>query len=119
VSEAFAVRESRFPRYLASYSFPPNRTEATAVATKAKKPIKVVRLDDVSVSVFANEREIDGERVTFYNLAMSKSYQKGSETRRTQSFGSGDVAKLIFCLKEAGDFVDSMKSPNPETLPED
>jgi hypothetical protein len=50
---------------------------------------------------------------------MSKSYQKGSETRRTQSFGSGDVAKLIFCLKEAGDFVDSLKYPEPKPLPED
>ena len=81
--------------------------------------VKVFRLDDVSVSVFANEREIDGERVTFYNVAMSKTYKKGSETRRTQSFGSGDIAKLIFCLKEAGDFVDSVKSPKSETPRED
>ena len=80
---------------------------------KANKPLKVFRLEDVFVSVFANERTIDGERVTFYNVAMPKTYKKGTETRRTQSFGSNDIAKLIQLLNEAGDFVDSVKSRKP------
>ena len=95
---------------LAFYPFPHFCMEATTVATKANKPLKVFRLENVSVSVFANVREIDGERVTFYNVSMSKAYKKGNETRRTQSFGSNDVAKLLELLKEAGEFVDSVKS---------
>ena len=41
---------------------------------------------------------------------MSKAYKKGNETRRTQSFGSTDIAKLLELLKEAGEFIDSVKS---------
>ena len=93
--------------------------DATTVARKANKPLKVFRLEDVSVSVFANERTIDGERVNFHNVAMAKTYKKDNETRRTQSFGSGDIAKLLFCLKQAGDFIDSMKYPPAEPLAED
>jgi hypothetical protein len=93
--------------------------EATATATKANKPLKVFRLEDVSVSVFANAREIDGKRVTFYNVTMSKTYKKGGETRRTQSFGSNDIAKLNQLLKEAGEFVDSVKNPKAEIPPKD
>ena len=101
---------------LAFYPFPHFCMEASAVATKANKPLKVFRLEDVSVSVFANERTIDGDRVTFYNVSMSKTYKKGNETRRTQSFGSNDIAKLIQLLKESGDFVDSVKTPKLEPV---
>lgn len=112
-------REAGLCRALAFYPFPHFCMEATTVATKANKPLKVFRLEDVAVSVFANVRAIDGERVTFYNVAMSKTYKKGGETRRTQSFGSNDIAKLIQLLKEAGEFVDSVKNRRAEILPKD
>jgi hypothetical protein len=92
--------------------------EAAAVATKAKKPLKVFRLEDVSVSVFANERTIDGRSVTFYNVSMSKTYKKGDETRRTQTFGSNDIGKLQYVLKQADEFVQNTDGPRPARVEE-
>lgn len=112
------VRLPRFQRRLTFYPFPPNAMEAAAVATKAKKPLKVFRLEDVSVSVFANERTIDGRSVTFYNVSMSKTYKKGDETRRTQTFGSNDIGKLQYVLKQADEFVQNTDGPRPARVEE-
>ena len=88
--------------------------EATTVATKANKPLKVFRLEDVSVSVFANDREIKGEKVTFYNVTASKSYRKGDELLRTQSFGSDDINKLCYLLSRADDHIRNLRFSQSE-----
>jgi hypothetical protein len=87
--------------------------EATAVATKANKPLRVFRLEDVSVSVFANERKVDGKPVTFYNVMTSKSYRRGDELRRTQSFGSDDLNKLCYLLSQADDYIRTYRYMQP------
>ncbi len=95
--------ESRF------YLFPPIAMDATTEATKAKQPLRVFRLEDISVSVFANDRAIKGEQVTFYNLTTTKSYKKGDETLRTQTFGSDDINKLCYLLKQADEYIQTFR----------
>jgi len=107
------LRESRFPQSLAFYPFPPICTEATTVATKANKPLRVLRLEDVSVSVFANERMVDGKPVNFYNVTTSKSYRRGDELRRTQSFASDDLNKLCYLLNQADDYIRTLRFMQP------
>ena len=89
--------------------------ENTTEATKANKPVRVFRLEDVSVSVFANDREIKGETVTFYNLTMIKLYKKGDETLRTQTFGSDDIHKLCYVLNKADDYIRNLRFSDSES----
>ena len=91
------------------YQFLPTAMEATTEVTKTKKPLRVFRLEDVSVSVFANDRQINGEQVTFYNLSIVKSYKKGDETLRTQTFGSDDINKLCYLLKQADEYIQTFR----------
>ncbi len=97
------------------YLFPPIAMDATTEATKAKQPLKVFRLEDISVSVFANDRQVKGEQVTFYNLTTTKSYKKGDETLRTQTFGSDDINKLCFLLCRADDFIQTLRNSSAES----
>lgn len=83
--------------------------EATSKATTATKPLKVFRLENVSASVFANDREVKGEPVTFYNVTVTKLYKKDGKTLRTQSFGSEDIGKLSYVLSQARAFIEAQK----------
>ena len=50
-----------------------------------------------------------GKPVTFYNLAADKSYRQGYEMRRTQTFASADIGKLMYLLNRADDFITNLK----------
>jgi hypothetical protein len=97
------------------YLFPPIVMDATTEATKAKQPLKVFRHEDVSLSVFANDRQVKGKQVTFYNFTTSKSYKKGDEMLRTQTFGSDDINRLCYLLKEAEEYIQTFRNSLSES----
>jgi hypothetical protein len=105
-SKKWKLRDQRPLDVLAEfYLFPPFAMEATQPATTANKPLKVFRLGDLSASVFANDREIKGKTVTFYNVTLSKLYKKGDEFLRTTSFGEDDLNPLCYLINNAETFI--------------
>ena len=92
--------------------------EAPAATKAATKPIKTFSLDGVSASVFANAREAKGTTRTFYGVSVSRTYTKDGEYKRTYSFAPGDLAKLLFVVKQAGDFIDTLP-PTQQSSTED
>ena len=79
--------------------------ESKTIAKNGNKPLKAFRLEDVSLGVFANDRDIKGENVTFYNVSISKTYMKDGKLQRTQTFASSDIGKLRYLLEQAEEFV--------------
>ena len=88
--------------------------DANAAAAK-KLPIKVIRVEDVSVSIFAHERETaDGTRVR-YSCSFQRSYKDSAGGwKRTQWFGQGDLGKVVSCAQQASEYITSLASPGAE-----
>jgi hypothetical protein len=84
-----------------------SRKEAASTADAAKKkPEKVLRIDDVSVSIFANEREVSGEQRVFHSCNFQRSYRDAAGTwKRTQWFDSDDLAKVAKLAMQADEFT--------------
>ena len=68
--------------------------------------MKVIRMDDVSVSIFARTRQVKGDSVTFYSASFSRSYEGADGKRQyTKSFDEGDLGKVMALAKEAGEYI--------------
>lgn len=87
----------------------PSVTEDQAAAEEAaNKPVKVFRIEDVSVSIFARERSVKGQLVTFYSTSFSRSYKNASgKWSYTKHFDVQDLPKLIVLANQANDFVEN------------
>lgn len=85
-------------------------TADPAAANAASGPLKVFRMDDVSASIFARERVVRGEPVTFHSVSFSRSYKDArGQWQYTKNFDSQDMGKVMLVAKQAGDFIDTRK----------
>jgi len=85
----------------------PEANAATAApATNGAKALKVFRIDDVSASVFARDREIRGESRTFYSVTFSRSYKDSTgQWRYTKWFDLEDLGRVVTVAQQASDYV--------------
>ncbi len=79
------------------------------VATKAAEPVgpvKIFRIDEVSVSLFARTRNVQGEPVTFYSATFSRSYKDADGQRKySHSFDPDDLGKIVSLAQQVHEFV--------------
>jgi hypothetical protein len=96
------------------------RNEATApqdvtaeAASPAKKlPIKTIRVDDVSCSIFAHERERNGARTVNYSCGFSRSYKdRDGAWRHSTWFGIDELGALVSCAQQAHEYITSLTAP--------
>lgn len=105
--------------------FPPIRMETKSVqqevagtpddSSKAvdvsKQPIKVLRIEEVSASIFERIKEIQGKPVAFHNVSFSRSYRDEKNNRQyTKSFSTDDLGKLVNLAVQASEFIDTRKA---------
>lgn len=77
------------------------------------KAMKVFRIDDVSASVFARERQFRDETRTFYSVTFSRSYKDSSgQWKYTKWFDLEDLGKVVTVAQQASDYVHGL--PNAE-----
>ena len=82
------------------------QVQETAATEAAKKPAKVIRIDDVSASIFAREVTARGETKTFYSVSFSRSYKDSSGTwRYAKSFDLEDLGKIVSLCQQAETFI--------------
>lgn len=93
----------------------PAASQDAKPAAAKKLPIKVLRVEDVSVSIFAHERDTgDGSRVR-YSCSFQRSYKDSAgEWKRTQWFGRDDLGKLVSCAQQASEYLHSLNSTGAE-----
>lgn len=69
-------------------------------------PLKVIRIDDVSASIFARDRKIKDEDVTFYSVSFSRSYKSADgEWKYTKNFDEEDLGSVMTLAKQASEFI--------------
>ena len=93
-----------------------NRTvpESGTDASEVTSPVKVLRMDDVSVSVFARDRVVQGASVTFYSVSFSRSYKDaGGSWKYTKNFDAEDLGKVMALAKQASEFIESRRGSTP------
>jgi len=85
---------------------PEAATAPAAPKTDGTKALKVFRIDDVSASVFARDRQIRGESRTFYSVTFSRSYKDSSgQWRYTKWFDLEDLGRVVTVAQQASDYV--------------
>lgn len=78
----------------------------------AHGPVKVFRLDDVSVSLFARERSFQGRPATYYSASFSRSYKDAAGERKyTKNFDADDLGKVAELCRMAADHIDGLRHP--------
>ncbi len=66
--------------------------------------------DDVSVSIFARQRQLQGEAVTFYSASFSRSYKDAAGARKfTHSFDADDLGKLVTLAQQANEYIQDVR----------
>jgi len=76
----------------------------------ATGPVKVIRIEDVSVSIFARTREVSGETVTYYSASFSRSYKDASGSRKyTKNFDSEDLGSVMALAQQASEFIEKAR----------
>ena len=86
--------------------------QPTATTDPVNGPVKVFRLDDVSVSLFARERSYQGGPATFFSASFSRSYKDAAGERKyTKNFDADDLGKVAELCKMAADHIDGLRHP--------
>lgn len=68
------------------------------------RPIKKWQAGNVHMAIFENEREVNGNMVTFKTASLSRSYKKkGEDIWRNEviNLRRGDIPKVILVLQKA------------------
>jgi hypothetical protein len=77
-----------------------------AAEEAGRAPVKVFRIDDVSASIFATERQFRGSPVTFYTVSFSRSYLGSDGKRRYgKTFDADDLERIVHLAEQAGDYL--------------
>jgi hypothetical protein len=83
------------------------------VESNSRKPIKVFRIEDVSLSIFANPRRTTSGERTFYNCSFTRSYQTSKgEWKRTQSYDLNNLGAVTDLAKQASEFIRGLLDKN-------
>jgi hypothetical protein len=89
--------------------------KAEAPAAEDRGPIKVLRIDDVSVSIFARQRQLRGEMVSFYSTSFSRSYKDSSGSwKYTKNFDVEDLGKLVTLAQQASEYIHGLQHPEAD-----
>lgn len=84
-----------------------------AASPAANAPIKTFRIEDVSVGIFARERQYQGVPTVFYSASFSRSYKDAAGERKfTKSFDLDDLGKVVELSQRASEFMQNLRE-NP------
>ena len=81
------------------------------------KPEKSFRCGAVSASIWANDREVEGQTVSFFSVRIDKAFKNGDGWKHTSTFSVDDLPKVALVANEAYRFI-ALKERVPESTPE-
>jgi hypothetical protein len=86
-----------------------NAAKDAAPAAK-RQPIKTIRVDDCSVSIWAREAVIRGEAVTFYSVSFERSYKdRDGSYKYVKSFDPESLGKVVTLCQQASEAIQSLQ----------
>ena len=81
------------------------------------KPEKEFRCGAVSASIWANDREVEGQTVSFFSVRIDKAFKEGNVWKHTSTFSVDDLPKVALVANEAYRFI-TLKERIPELTQE-
>lgn len=90
---------------------PEEQPAATEAASTAKRrPIKTLRVEDCSASIWARDFVVQGEPRTFYSVTLERSYKdRDGQWRYTKSFDLESLGKLVALCQQASEFIHGLQ----------
>ena len=82
-----------------------SKKRSVTMVQAPSKPVKVFRVRGVSASIFQNQSSSDGRDVTFYKVALQRTYKEGREFKHTSNFGRDDIPVARYLLQQAWEFI--------------
>ena len=84
----------------------PITSQAMEATDEKLAPVKVLRIDDVSASIFARTNQVRGESRTFFSVSFSRSYKDSAGVwRYAKSFDLEDLGKIVSLCQQAEEFI--------------
>lgn len=75
-----------------------------------KGPVKTIRVDDVSASIWRREVQVQGELTEFYSVTFERSYRDSTgQWRYTRYFDLNDLGKVVTAAQQASDYVQALQ----------
>ena len=90
---------------------------AETAADSASGPVKVFRIEDVSASIFARTRSVQGEPMTFHSVSFSRSYKDTTGERKyTKNFDTEDLGAIVSLAQQASEYIHGLQGPEDATV---
>ena len=89
----------------------PEEPAATDAATAVRRsPIKIIRVEDCSASIWAREYTVKGKPTTFYSMTLERSYKDRQGTwQYTKSFDPQSLGKIVSLCQQASEAIESLQ----------
>lgn len=81
-----------------------------ATAAMKRAPIKTLRVEDCSASIWVREATVRGELTKFYSVSFERSYKALDGWKYTKSFDMDSLGKLITLCQQASEYVESLQA---------
>ena len=90
---------------------PPAAKEAAPAPQDAKrKPVRTIRVDDCSVSIWAREAVVKGEPKTFYSVTLERSYKdRDGGWKYTRSFDADSLGTVVALCQQASEAISALQ----------
>jgi len=87
-------------------------TEAAPAPAK-RLPIKTIRVESVSASIWSREHQTKDGTLTFYSVTFERSYKdRDGAYRYTKSFDMDDLGRLVAAAQEASEYLHNLTNPD-------
>jgi len=84
----------------------PTTSQANEDTEKTSAPVKVLRIDDLSASIFRRDFQRRGENQTFFSVSFSRSYKDASGVwKYSKSFDLEDLGRIISLCQQADEYI--------------
>lgn len=78
----------------------------------SRRPLKTIRVDDVSASIWARERTVRGKVMVFYSVTCERSYRDANgQWRYTKSFDPESLGSLVEAVQRSSDHLRTLAEP--------
>ena len=94
-----------------SENTPAMETAAKDAAPAIKRqPIKTIRIDDCSVSIWAREAIVRGQASTYFSLSFERSYKdRDGSYKYVKSFDPDCLGKIVTLCQQASEAIETLQ----------
>ena len=89
----------------------PEQTAATDAAPAVKRlPLKTLRVEDCSASIWGRDQMVHGEMRVFFSVTFERSYKdRDGAWKYTKSFDAESLGKLVTLCQQASEAIETLR----------